>query len=415
MSNQDTINFLQNNPAIQVTDSNPAFSIFHHSPDCNDESDPLVKSVRGWILNNNSNEILVKTFSYIPEITINQPDRFMKSLEQLGSDIVFTTAFEGSMITIWSDGSAWHLSTAKKLNAFSSRWGSEFSLGQHFHMCLARLYQTTVSDSVFDELFNSFCSNLNPNIVYVLHLRSWDENRIVCRGYEHPECFFIGSFDRLNNFTFSIERPETIGFEPVPIFNDIENIEMLVDKVHRSDPFKVQGVMIMNAQGQAVKLYSQAHWDLIQVRGFSPNHLMRYITILKSKDQTMLQKYKELYSERSEEWKDFHRVINSMVKNVQSKYIKRYVEHSIAILPSDQHGILKECYNRCWVQTKQKVTPQIIETIIFEYDTPLIHKMFELFKKREATLGNGNHVDDDKYSNLVQSVDTNRRNQPYRR
>lgn len=403
MSQSADISFLQNSPAIQSTDSNGNVVVYHYVPDCNDTYEAQIKQVRGWIIDTQSKEILVKTFTYVPEFTLQDTSRIQTSLQQLGTNIVFTPSYEGSLIHIWNQPNTgvWHISTAKKLNAFSSRWGSKFSLGEQFYQCLLQLAGQSSDATTFETLFQQFTASLHPQHIYAFQLRSCDENRIVCRGYPQVDCFFVGLFDRSNNFQFFLDRPSIERFFPsIPTYNDIENMDMLYQKVNDIDPYREQGILVMNAQGEALKIYNQRYYDLLQVRAFSPNHLMRYINILKSKDQAMLQQFKDLYSERSNEWKDFHRIIHSMAKNIQHKYIKRYIERKMALLPPEQHGIMKEVYSRCWIKGRQNVTNDIVEQTIYEYDAPLIHKMYEQFKRREEQHGDGNHVNEQDMSRV---------------
>jgi hypothetical protein len=399
--------FLQNTPAIQATDSEGTITVYHYSPETNDSSDPAVKQVKGWIVNTQTGDLLAKTFSYIPEYTLSESSALEQAFANLGSDIVFVPSYEGSIVNIWFDtlNKRWRLSTVKKLNAFGSRWGSQFSLGQQFEQCLRRLYPSN-QDMDFQSLFDQFTSQLSQHVIYTFQLRSSDENRIVCRGYEQVECFYMGSFNREQQYQFTLERPNgTSMFESLPLYNDITDVQILSQKVVEMDPFKAQGILVMNARGDAVKIYNQRYFDLLKVRAFSPNHLMRYINILKSKDQNMLQQYKDLYSERMNEWKEFHRILNSICKNIQNKYFKRYVERQIAILPPEQHGVLKELYNRCWIQQRQKVTNDIVEQVILEYDAPLVHRMYEQFRYREQEFGDGNRVPEQDFNRLYQNVE----------
>lgn len=386
--------FLRGWPQVQVVDQDESLLVYHYNPECNETSDEQTRQVRGWVLDSVENKIVSKTYSMIPEISVMESDRFTNIMQTLGTDIVFMQAFEGTLLNVWFCRDKWRISTTKKLNAFSSRWGSSTSYGDYFLNCL----------SINNLSFDQFAENLDKSKIYSFFLRTFNENRIVCNKYDTPACFFMGMFDKENNFSFTIQRPEQVVFPSIPIYDDITDLPTLFKKVTDMDPFEAQGVLIINAKSQAVKLMSQAYLELHTLRGNSPNLLMRYITLIKAKDQGAIDGFCKLYPEQEGERKDFQRVIRIMSKNLVSKYIKRYIKHEIVVLPAEQHGLMKELYQRCFVKSRKNVTEAIVEDIIFEYDTPLVHRMWDQFKRREAEFGDGNLISTEEYQSRKEKI-----------
>ncbi len=399
--------FLRGCPQIQVVDQDDSLLVYHYNPECTELSGEDVKQVRGWVLDSSTNKIVSKTYSMIPEVSTIEADRFGRIMESLGTNVVFMQAFEGTLLNVWFWNGKWRLSTTKKLNAFSSRWGSSTSYGDYFIQCLMNELtaagQTPDSSTVFDQ----FTSSLNVNKIYSFFLRTFNENRIVCNVYDRSACFFMGTFNRENNFSFSIQTEEPVVFSSIPVYDDITDLQTLFGKVVTMNPYEAQGILIINDKSQAVKLMNQPYLELHSLRGNSPNLLMRYITLVKSKDQPTLEAFCRLYPENEPERKDFQRVVRLMCKNLVSKYIKRYIKHEIVVLPPEQHGIMKELYQRCFVKAKKNVTEAIVEGIIFEYDTPLVHRMWDQFRRREAEFGDGNRIADDEYQNRVKQISSN--------
>ena len=370
--------------SIIVTDSNSAFNlaVYHYSDDTPLNNTELM-NVRGIIKDTDTQQVIVKTFGFTPEVLADDHEKLNQWIAPLvrGAQTKFYKSYEGTLLRVWWWKDKWFLSTHRKLDASKSRWGSNKSYGELFNRALV----ASVCEGGFDE----FVKLLDTNKIYVLLLRSYKENRKVCDGADQPTLYGIGAFFRDQNFAFTQDISETKCATPEQIH--IESADMLVETVYNMNPKECQGIVIMNPDGSSGKIVSLAYNLLDQLRGNVPNVLHRYVQI--RWDTVKQQLFRELYPEHIAKFDEWEASMNHIVSNVLRKYIERYVNHRTAILPPEQYDLMRQLqtyYINVLRPQRQRAEMKHIWDILGTWQERDVNVLYKEYQTRKRINGNGN-------------------------
>lgn len=378
---------------VVLSDENELYKLNHYTS-CDENSSEEIKNTRGLIYRDNV--LMCKTFGFTPEILFTE-----EKLNEIVSNCInegyrFFPSFEGTILRLWCDTDLengvdkWHLSTHKKIDASKSRWGSKFSFRELF---LNTLFPQNENK---DQSFLDFTTQLINTNCYVFLLRSSTHNRIVCRR-ETNEIYYLGSFDRSNNFKYNFplslnnENIKLISQIEIKDVNDFKNqIDNNINEINNC--YETQGIMGINENGDTVKFLNPEYWRNTVLRGSEPNVILRYIELLKQRDFETIIKLKELYNE-VEEFNFYDNTMEHIKKNLLGKYIKRYINKSVAIVPPEQHRILCDLYNLYLSNPEgNRLNMNLIENYLNQLDNNLLHNLYRQYQKRRALYGNGNWV-----------------------
>ena len=237
--------------------------------------------IRGIIVNGKG-EIVCKSCPFIPEVCISD-----KEFEDIiRTNLPYCDVFESmesSFVRVWQYENKWRVSTHRKINAFSSCFGSAQSFGDIFESLLKKYNYDSFAD---------FCQELNPEHIYLFSITTDMEDRKVSR-HQEKQLLSLGSYDRSNSFKYVFEAPPgNIKFPKVCYFPRPED---LISKIEKIDIWAHQGFMMINRKnGRIFKIVNSEYVRLNNIRGNCPNIFQRYMEIRRSPIES---EFRSLYSE----------------------------------------------------------------------------------------------------------------------
>ena len=400
-----------NSEGIIVTDKLNGLTVYNVADGVND---PELQKVRGVIVDDETGKVVCKSFGFSPEVVADDMEGLNNLISpMLASDTVFFKAYEGTVFRVWCYKEQWYLSTHRKINAMSSKWGHNDNYWVLFNRallsCCPAIKQAYEESNGMQDPLKLFLSSgpktLASNKVYCFLLRSFHENRKVCKGEAEPTLYCIGAFDRDNNFAFSIENEETCLGLPEQII-DITDQNMLLQRAFDCDINECQGVICINPiQGSSCKIVSPTYHKYDLLRGNVPNVLHRYVQLRWQPEQ--LQEYINLYPEHKPKFDEWEKVMNHVVHNIMRKYIERYIHRNVAILPPEQYDVMVELHDMYIRQLKhsnERATVEHIWKILGAWPERDVNVLYTQYKKREAETGNGNRMPDNMRSGIMKTL-----------
>lgn len=383
---------------IKIIDQLDGLDLYHFSGSIPENSEDA--NYRGII--KNGEKIVVKTFPFTPEIAIqlDQIDNVKENevyKQIITKNYKIFTSYEGSLLRIFHHNDKWYLCTHKKLDAFTSRWGCEFTYGELFLKCLGLLNNSDINT------FDSYTNQLDKNLTYVFLIRNFKLNRIVCKDYEEPKAYTIGAFNN-NTQEFIFKTNETLNESLFECPDEIENSDLntMVEHIQNIDINKTQGIILIDENGVCLKLLNKKYNDLFLSRNNQPNVLFRYIQLYKEVkenlvDYSVLESYKELYTEYIDTFNDYHTTIEIIIQNIYQKYIDRFIYKKIAITPPEQYNIIKKLHSQFLSSNyKDKITLEKVKIMVHSSITNILFNLYILYKDRLEKFGDGNSIEENK-------------------
>lgn len=329
---------------IRLADSDGDIRLFHYVH-CDENSSDDIKSSRGII--RDGDDIVCKTFGYTPEISVADINQVNNNIHSFSSCKVYD-AEEGATIRLWFDkrGDKWRISTHRKIDAYHSRWGNAMaqSFGDMFHLALVwecnfgllkiKDFDTKNSST----LLKQYTDTLNKDVVYTFLVRNSSENRIVCDPSEHPQAYFIGSFDRSTHFLI---EGNNSGF-PMPTEHKFDTVEDLISFVSNIDSRKKQGVIVYLPNQKQVKIMNTTYIDFFNARGNEPSIKYRYLQI--RGDQNMISMLYSLYPEYIPTFELYENILTDVSKKIYRSYVERYINRKYVNIPQQEFFILQACH-----------------------------------------------------------------------
>lgn len=365
----------------------------YHYDDVNILSPEDVKQYRGIIKEDNTDTIICKTFGFTPEFGANDTENLKTYLEPMlsNSNVIRMPAFEGCLIRRFYYNDKWYVSTHKKIDAYTSKWGCDKSFGE-----------------LFDEAYIKFTENQphrefyeDKNYVYVFLLKNYIGNRIVCVAGENPELQFIVRINKFYNTNEFSNYHEQIITDNKPM--TLENVNELVSQV---DITKSQGIMFINTQTlESLKVIKDDYIFYALLRGNQPNILYRYIELQQAGDPKNVEYFFNLYPEKRDEFINFHQVIGDICINVYRKYRNRYVRKQVAIAPQEQFYIMKELHEKFITSEKQDIiTQDKVTQYIFNLPPARVLFLYNAYMSRKGVTGHGNKVTTNDKEKIVSCI-----------
>ena len=372
--------------SIIITDQYKDLTIYHYD---DFTTDPDMLNVRG-VVKNDQDQVVCKTFGYTPEVVVtNHTELNAKIAPLITESTRFFKSYEGTLFRVWSYQGEWFLSTHRKFSASRSKWGCKKTYAELF---LSALKTALNGDEHPSAVFNIWTSSLNPEKIYVCLLRTYDENRKVCKGFELPQLYIVGSFDRANNFAYSFDNPE-VKLEACEEIHTITSAEELVDYVEKVNFWECQGVVVMNNDASSGKIVNATYDFYDKLRGNVANVLHRYVQL--RWDAQKRQQFIDLYPEHFSVFQEWEQTMNAIVDNIFEKYIDRFVKHTTAIVPPDQFVVMKQLQDKYKYELYPKylrVNKDHVWEILGTWQERDVNTLYKEFKSRERLFGNGNSI-----------------------
>lgn len=332
----------QNIECIKMTDSESDSGLEVYSyTECTDEHPEIVKRCRGVIFQGDN--LVVKTFDYTPEYNENDISQISNHLTDI-SNVKFYLSLEGTMIRVFNINDTWYVSTQKKLDAYKSRWGSQYSFGQLFEQAISEEWER---NSTFREKYETqnetqvirnFLDGLNKDNVYIFFIKNTDSNRLVCRSNETShKIYHIGTYtNKCTNFNLD----DDIGLS-YPHQLQFNSTEEVINYVRDLNPLEQQGVMVFLPDGCQIKIVNSQYQKLVSLRGNDPSISRRYIVLRNTPERV---EFVKLYSDYETTFNKIEMSIFTLAKYIYKSYVKRFINKEFAQVTPSEYQIIKECH-----------------------------------------------------------------------
>ena len=297
---------------LKPRDTNGLFRLFQND-NLDNNSPDAEKAIRGIIVDNND-DVIVSTFPFVDQITIEDPSFQEKVNEELKGSII-VNSYDGSIIRLWNYPvtNEWHMSTTRKIDAHTSKWNSSISLADRFKDSL---------NIQLNKTFDEFCSVLDPNNVYVFLITTDPKTRKVC-FQDEQRVYSLGRFDRSKNFNYRPVAVSGIPFPEIPnnkIMLSAEDVAEALQDPNNEDitSLRIQGYTFINAKGKMFKVASLLYDKALKIRGNSPNRFVDYVRYYRTNLTNFYTN--TLYPEDKKEFEFLHNAMDCYVNFLKTQY-----------------------------------------------------------------------------------------------
>lgn len=365
----------------------------YHYDEVNVLSPNDIKQYRGIIKEDDTDNIVCKTFGFTPEFGANDTENLKTYLEPMLSNpnVIRMPAFEGCLIRRFYHNNNWYVSTHKKIDSYTSKWGCDKSFGELFDEAYNRFTESDSNKEYYED----------KNYVCVFLLKNYIGNRIVCVAGEKPELQFIVRINKVDNTNEFSNYHEKIITDNKSM--TLENVNELISQV---DITTSQGLMFINTHTlEALKVIKDDYIFYALLRGNQPNILYRYIELQQAGDSKNVEFFFNLYPEKREEFLNFHQVLGDICVNVYRKYRNRYVRKQVAIAPQEQFYIMKELHESFITSEKQDIITQDKVCSYIQLLPPArVLYLYNAYMNRKRVTGHGNKVTTDDKEKIVSCI-----------
>lgn len=328
--------------AVRIADTNGDLVLYHYI-NCDDTSDDIVKSSRGII--RSEDNIICKTFGYTPEIPSTNIDLITSLLPAIHQYKVYD-AEEGATLRLYSHNNRWYLSTHRKIDAYHSRWGS--SLSQSFGEMFINALEWEIKNGTLKciieyenrtDIFDRYCETLDKNRNYTFLVRNSADNRIVCDAPQHPQLYFIGSFDKSTHLLVEGNDSNII----TPHLHTFDSVSDLLYHVNNNVKHTLkQGVIVyLNNQTQ-IKIMNTQYVNYFNARGNEPSIKFRYLQVRNDKDKsTMLY---NLYPNCIQTFEKYENILSELGRKIHRAYVNRFINRQYVSLPQSEYFVVQSAH-----------------------------------------------------------------------
>ncbi len=391
LCDSDTVNnlrlyhFVDNNKSANEQGENQLTDEYKNAQNC-----------RGII--RHDDDIVCKTYGFTPEISIDNTTLFEYVNADNFKEYKYCTSYEGCLMRLFCFNNKWYLSTHRKINAFDSKWSHTKSFGKLFLEALYKFQnnktEASEAESDLNESFDTFCSSLDPNIIYCVLLKNDNTNRIVCISNSNSnsnsqantenkdqdqdqnptqDILFAGAFCQ-KTFKYINENNTSL---PSAESHDFSNFDDLTACVLKMDPFICQGIIANKIEDDdsvsQIKILNPNYEQLFKLRDNEPNLLTRYLQLRTS---SSLPQFCWLYSDQTFQFQLLENRINQLYIDLFKLYKQRYILKQQFVLPPSMHWCLKQFHK--WHNLNRdhnKISMSVVKQIVDLQEVKLIQQM----------------------------------------
>ena len=187
-------------------------------------------------------------------------------------------------------------------------------------------------------MFNCYCDLLDRNKTYAFLVRNDKENRIVCDAPDHPQVFFIGSFDRSTHLL----TEGNDSFLDMPKSHNFSTLDELIDYVNSIDYKLKQGVIVYMPNQRQVKIMNPTYVSFFNVRGNESSIKFRYLQLRMDGHTAASLLY--LYPEYIPIIQTYEKIIRSVSQKIYNAYVDRFIHKKYVSLPQPEYFIMQACH-----------------------------------------------------------------------
>jgi hypothetical protein len=380
---RDLINSLA--PFIRATDTDNDTGLVNfcyvNNPEINGEyqkNKATINACRGIVFDKST--MIMNAFSHVPDysaddVTVLDEFKRLAGHTSIGDDIDiinngvskcrFFEAHEGVLIRMFCYNGKWFVTTHRKLNAFTSKWGGNESHGTSFKNALRE--QLGKSGNPLDLLKEK----LDKSNQYMFLVRNTKDNRIVCSAPEKPMVYHVGTFIdgvlRLDDDTVPITKPREIT---------ITDIDDMYNNVSGSDVATSPGLIAFAPGNSQFRITNAEYTRLFNIRGNQSSIKFRYLQLRSNpSDRDMLA---QLYPEFIPEFEKYEDALIQVTINIHTAYMDRFVNKKHVVVPHAEYNIIKTAHS--WFhqdRTNRVVTKHVIWDILAEQSPPSLNQMIK--------------------------------------
>jgi len=328
---------------LEQTDSKDELNIISYKQ-CDNNSLDELKKIRGLICDKDN--IIARSLGYTCEYT-NEDD--LSSIDL--TKVACYPALEGTLLRLFSYKNKWFISTHRKLDAFTSRWGGNQTFGDIASKALEAL----------DISYDIWTTTLNPSHVYFILVRNTDSTRVVSQSPSIPTIFHIATL--LNNEVFDLEM--SIGL-PKQERLCFQSLTQLQSYVYDCNPELQQGVILFDtASGTPTKIVNVNYQNKARVRNNEPDLSFRYLELWRDMTSPLYQTFVELYPEFGNKSQKYVNLSFKIAKHLHNLYFAKFVKKDKKIMKTEEWMIVKYVHEWYWAERQtRKVTLDVMHKMM---------------------------------------------------
>lgn len=332
---------------FQKVDENDTLEMYHfkHNVDYPDANSKL----KGIVVDKASQEIVCSTSMHTVEYDVDQIDK-IPGIEHIDWDATTVmVSEEGCFLRVYHYNGEWYISTHRKLDADSSKWGSNYTFKTLFvHALVDALFRDEEDDTRVFDLENDFLSKLDKNYIYTFLIRNNSSNRIVCQSpsRDDPKLYFSGVYplggehDYIPSFTQPLGVPDGVPTAQLLSCGGVDELKAIVNGM---SSHKHQGVIVFGKVGgvtNVFKVMCRDYLALKDVRNNCSNLMFRYAQV--RGDTHLRNKMLDLFNQFSYDFYNFENTVYKIALHICNQYVNRYVRKQYAAVSPLQYKVTKK-------------------------------------------------------------------------
>lgn len=230
---------------------------------------------------------------------------------------------EGSIIRVFNFENKWYISTHRKLDAFKSKWGNGESFGE--------IFKDNVEIKTW-MTFEEFLEGLDSNLSYFFICGTNENTRCVAPASK--KITLIKAVDRSGSEVYceNLKNWYEKTFE-------FESFDEMTESVRGMKyPFDEGYGYYLTSDSGNFKIYNDDYLYYFELRNNSPSIPFAYLHNVF--DERKNADFRKMYPEFSDTFNFYDAEIQEIAKNLQAKYIKRFVMKQNFVVPKYVHAIL---------------------------------------------------------------------------
>lgn len=359
---------------IRVCECADGMSLYHYKM-VDENSNPILKQVRGLIFETDTGKLLMRGFPYTPEYTHNHSN--LQAIVGGLDKYRLTYSYEGTVVRVFYYNDKWHVATTKKLDAKNSYWAMKnVSFEELFRSAIdctiqnpngiLKQYMQERGAEFFS--YDTFFDTLDRTRQYMFLIRPLCENRIVSFFDPAIPVLHVGTFI---NHIYTLD--DYIGIQKPVELPEIKSVEELTTIVSNLDPFYAQGILLIGNESM-YKVVSQKYAYLYNLRGNQANLEYRYLQ-LKKEDPQLLPDFLTLYPECfGYNFSSVDAKVDKLAKVIFDSYMNRYIHKKYVVLPQPMFIFMSKVHNT-FIETKTKTTLEKVKSMLSEESTQNLYSM----------------------------------------
>ncbi len=359
---------------IRACECSDGMTLYHYKS-IDENSNPILKQVRGLIFENETGKLLMGGFPYTPEYTYDTPN--LQAIFGGLDKYRITFSFEGTVVRVFYYKDKWRVATTKKLDARNSYWAMRnVSFEDLFRSAIDHTIQNPngilkhymQQKGLNSFSYDTFFESLEKDRQYMFLIRPLGENRIVSFFDPTIPVLHVGTFI---NHSYTLD--DYIGIPKPCEMPEIKSVEDLTTVVAGLDPYYAQGVLLIG-ENTFFKVISKRYAYLYSLRGNEANLEYRYLEVKKN-DPNLLPDFLTLYPMCfGYNLTNIDIRLEKLAKIIFDSYMNRFVHKKYVVLPQCMfHFMVKVHHN--FLKTKTQTTLETVQTMLKEEETKNVYNM----------------------------------------